>query len=650
MRWSARAALLLLLSSPETALSQPVVTNVGIDTFPSFVFDGNVVAFPSSEARSGMTDFNGDGDAIDFVLHTYNANTGVLTNIGVESSGYLQISEGFVAWVTFELLTGMTDQNGDGDANDRVLYVMDTATGTVTNLGLATNCQNTAVMRECLLDGSTLAFVVDEAAQGGQDLNGDGDALDDVLHVYDFTTGVVTNVGLDALGGFDVDSGRIAFGVRESAQGGMDLDGDSDASDIVVHLYDGSLPAANLGIASESLAIDLDGDLLAIGVPENGTGVVDLNVDGDTADTVVHAFDLQTSNVTNLGWAVSGPTDFQAGGGLIAAAVSEQAQGMDLNGDMEDFDDVIHVFDVSDGSITNLGYAIDAFQLDGSHLAFAVNEIGQNFTDLNGDGDFIDVILHLFDGTTATTTNLLTDASMGFKLDGDMLLAFAASETNQGGTDQNGDGDADDATLYVFDIESGNLINVNADPIGAFQTFQLDGKAVSFAIDESRQGPADLNGDTDTQDTVLHLFDSETGITTNLGLDAGLGHRFEGGRIAFIVREQNQGMMDLNGDGDALDFVLHVTDVTPPLSPVEMIDALIVHVQSLGLPRRIERSRVVILRLARRALERGRTRLAIRFLRIFRFSVRIRAGHGIPRDDARALIEEATEIIQLLRR
>ena len=50
------------------------------------------------------------------------------------------------------------------------------------------------------------------------------------------------------------------------------------------------------------------------------------------------------------------------------------------------------------------------------------------------------------------------------------------------------------------------------------------------------------------------------GTATNVGLDASLGFRLDGNLVAFGVFESNQGNTDLNGDGDTNDTVLHVFD------------------------------------------------------------------------------------------
>src|SRR5262245_48891543 len=64
---------------------------------------------------------------------------------------------------------------------------------------------------------------VSEADQGGTDLNGDGDALDRVLHVLDLATDQVTNTSLDVTPSpqgelWRVEGTLVAFAVSESGQ------------------------------------------------------------------------------------------------------------------------------------------------------------------------------------------------------------------------------------------------------------------------------------------------------------------------------------------------------------------------------------------------------------------------------------------------
>jgi hypothetical protein len=549
------------------------------------------------------------------------------------------MSGSFVAFAVLESRQGNTDLNGDGDTADFVQFVFDASTGTVTNLGLAS-----ASFR---IDGSLLAFTVGESSQGGLDRNGDGDAKDSVLHLYDLTRNTITNVGLDASGGFVVSGSRVAFAVSENSQGATDRNGDGDALDSVLHVVDGATGVVtNLGAATLSQQFQIQGSFVAYVVRESSQGSSDLNGDSDVNDNVLHLHDAAAGTTTNLGRAVAG---FLLGTELLAFSQPEAAHGnVDANGDADAFDDVLHYYDLATRSTANLARAIEGFELDGPHLAFGVREFRQATTDLNGDGDTSDLVVHLFDAELGTIVNLGVDTTLGFKLNGEVLLAFGASEASQG-VDLNGDGDTLDFALHVFDIVSGTVLNLAVDPSGGFQSFQLDGRFLTFGVREAAQGGVDLNQDADAGDVVLHFFEADSGAVTNLGFDVTAGHQIRDGRVAFAVTESNQGMQDLNGDGDALDIVLHLADLRPD-SARDLIEALIAHVRSLGLPRGIEKSRVAMLEHALRALDRDKPCRAIFWLRVFKLSVRAVKGKKIAPADADALRQEARAIIELLRK
>ena len=125
-----------------------------------------------------------------------------------------------------------------------------------------------------------------------------------------------------------------------------------------------------------------------------------------------------------------------------------------------------------------------------------------------------------------------------------------------------------------------------------------------------------------------------------------MGHQLQDGTIAFVVTEYLQNMADLNGDGDALDMVLHVANLETWTSPQDMLEALIAHVKSLDLHRRTERRLVLMLRLAQRGLDKDKPCLAMKFLEAFQRLVHVRSRHRVP--EAAALIAEAKDIIDVL--
>ena len=171
------------------------------------------------------------------------------------------------------------------------------------NLGLAVDGQK---FYPPFAEGRVVV-VVPEISQGGVDLNGDGDVLDEVLHLVDPLTGAVTNLGL-AHGGIGSSSHeRFCFAASEAQHGGVDLNGDGDTLDHVAFLHDAtSGVTTNLGLAVQFQGA-ISADLLVLGVSEAGQGGSDLNADGDTLDSVVFVHELSGGLTHNLGLALSSP-------------------------------------------------------------------------------------------------------------------------------------------------------------------------------------------------------------------------------------------------------------------------------------------------------------------------------------------------------
>src|SRR5437870_1807110 len=101
-------------------------------------------------------------------------------------------------WVAFLVPEEDRDLNGDGDTKDSVLHVVDVRTLQVINLGLAVDpiLAKADAGPPVAISGNTLAALISERDQGNKDLNGDGDATDNVLEIVDLTTRQVTNTGL----------------------------------------------------------------------------------------------------------------------------------------------------------------------------------------------------------------------------------------------------------------------------------------------------------------------------------------------------------------------------------------------------------------------------------------------------------------------
>jgi hypothetical protein len=171
------------------------------------------------------------------------------------------------------------------------------------------------------------AFLVDESETG--DLNGDGDSADSVLHVFDAKQRLTLNLGLAAASVCRTTMGPpfficnpvlpvvgraiIASLVGEFAQGDTDLNGDGDASDDVLHVYNaatGAIINTRLAVA-HGLGRDVSsytfpvvpviaGDGIALLVGEVEQGETDLNLDGDTEDDVLHVIEPRAREILNL--------------------------------------------------------------------------------------------------------------------------------------------------------------------------------------------------------------------------------------------------------------------------------------------------------------------------------------------------------------
>ena len=538
--------------------------------------EGDLAVFVVSETAQGGRDLNGDGDADDErVVHVFDARRRAARSLAVAlDSGFfpLGLSPRLLVVPVSEVRQGHRDLNGDGDALDEgVLHVLDRSEGTLVNFGLQ------SVQFDTLrADGRRFVARVDEAGQGSRDLNGDGDAIDTVLHVIDVGTRSVRNVGLavDPLQ-FALEGGNFAFAVSEAMQGQVDLNGDGDAEDVVLHVLDvrrGRVRSAGLDAQG---GFQLDADRLVLPVRESTQGQ-DLNGDGDLDDFVLHLVDATTAAVRNLRLAAGA---HRLREGRLLFAVSEESQGgVDLNGDGDAADHVAHLIELPRLEPTNLRLAGSDVFLIGSGAVLGIEERMQGGTDLNGDGDVFDTVVHMFSRRRArdlVNTRLAAEPLVGGVVDEDApVFPFVVSEEAQGGRDLNGDGDAEDRVLHAADPGRGRALSSGlASLIG---TLPVQGDRVVVPVFEFAQGQQDLDGDGLPFSVVPHVFDAATGATLNSRLPVLVAGFFPaiflaGGFFSLLAPE---GSTDRNGDGDTLDSTLTLVDlgtVAPTRAPFAVV-------------------------------------------------------------------------------
>lgn len=266
--------------------------------------------------------------------------------------------------------------------------------------------------------------------------------------------------------------------------------------------------------------------------PESAAGTAacpggSLNADTDTADEVVH-FVVGTGTSTNLGLAA---TSIDMSPTLIAAAVSEADENStDRNADTDATDDVLGVYSIGSAAWTNVGQAVDSIAVSGDRVAFITPEAEQGATSLNGDGDTTDRVAQVYDAGTATLMNLsqavhevvlgdATETSCGTR----HLVAMRSPEAEQGAGPRNGDGDTSDDVLVVYDIENAELIEVGhaitpcrLEACDPRRPYTVDGGQVRFLTFESDQNE-DLDNNGLIGGLVLQSFDICTGLVSVVG-------------------------------------------------------------------------------------------------------------------------------------
>ncbi len=281
-----------------------------------------------------------DGVLDDVVLESVDAATGTFTTLCPADE--VSVASGNAAFLRPESAMGTGtcpggSLNGDGDTND-IVVTLSVAGGAPQNLGMAASGVK--------LSPTLVAALADEAGQGGSDMNGDGDATDTVLQVRDIGAAAWTNVAR-AADTLVVSGNRVAF-LSPEAQGGDDLNDDGDALDRVVHVYElGGFKLRNLEQAGEELVLgEPTGTacgtrhLLAFRTDEAAQGAGPLNGDGDTLDGVLQVYDIATKTLVNVGQAVTpcrleicDPTaPYKVEGASVKFLTLESEQGQDLDG------------------------------------------------------------------------------------------------------------------------------------------------------------------------------------------------------------------------------------------------------------------------------------------------------------------------------
>lgn len=308
-------------------------------------------------------------------------------------------------------------------------------------------------------------------------------------------------------------------------------------------------------------------------------GCVDLNSDGDTRDFLLYALDLQTPDATPVlldgvdGGDLPGidpsapPTSiysFQLTDRLVTFTVAESPP-TDLNGD-GDTNDLLRsgAFDLDRRQRIVAADGAHRLEASGALLAFSV-EVAPGIDVLAFyDGDAADpepaLVADPSHEVFAVTRSVLFDLNVSIPLDfavADGRIAFVVPEDVQG-EDLTGDGDRVDFALMLFDVASRTVTNLHragtralhlGSGLLAFNEARPDGTTSVALIDPAHPGPP-----------LFHICDMP-------GLSGTILAGFSRRMIPCAVAER--GVVDLNGDGDGDDLVLHVLAANGPVGLTE---------------------------------------------------------------------------------
>jgi Tol biopolymer transport system component len=320
--------------------------------------------------------------------------------------------------------------------------------------------------------------------------------------------------------------------------------------------------------------------------PDDTDTAAELTGDAVLDDTILESFDTGTSTFTSLcpagAVAVTGGTAAflrpEVGGTTTAGELplcplgTPATGGIDLNGDSDAADQVVHLW-TGTGNVQNLSLAATAVALSSTHVAAigaggtlqtrAVS--GGPWTDTGEPADAIqfcgNVVAFLQPVAShhvaklyapATTTLVATGQVAEQIVCNDTIAAFRTTEADQA-ANLNGppDGDMLDDVLQTYDLSRPECMAVShpANCVGnsnravtpcRFEVcdpripYRVNGDTVKFLTFEPDQGNQDLNGDNDSLDLVIEVYDVVADVVKVLGAvnDASPADPTQGGEVA----------------------------------------------------------------------------------------------------------------------
>jgi hypothetical protein len=529
---------------------------------PAIAVDGDLVAFLQSEASSGHSDLNLDGDADDQIFRAFRSGLDLTPGPPpartsadpgpVVDGRQLSISEDFVffrtaeahepaarrIWETgsgsgtlrgsqvsgsfffapgFEDVPGV-DYSGATTPSDPGMFsgvklqcAAGGATATLTGNWLAPGQQPR--FNATSVDG-TCSFTSGSCPEGTADCAGTlqvpsaNPPLPAELTSLRFDAGFVIGPSAGSSRPFTT---SFEFSALTGAGALESLNGDADALDTVLQVFDATGASLQPEARSAASRVATAGGRALLLTPEADQGNGSLNGDPDTTDEVAQLYDAFSATLVNLGVAAS---DVALSPDVACVAVSESGEQADLDLDGDQTDSVLFAGDVvallGGAPLENVGVPVTKLGALGTHCVAVVPDAGRG-------------LLAIYDHATQTITNtgqVAEDFVLGAER---LLVAFRTPEALQGEGSLNGDADVDDAVMQVWRILDGSRVNTQRQAIAcdvpgceAFQLGTIVGNTLTFlgteagqavgagCLPQSPAGTCDLDGDGDGEGTVVH--------------------------------------------------------------------------------------------------------------------------------------------------
>ncbi len=362
---------------------------------------------------------------------------------------------------------------------------------------------------------------------------------------------------------------------------------------------DASGDGRTVAFDSDAALVMNDGLPVDVYVRTTGPGS-DLNLDGDDADGVFQSFATQgTTGLQASARVAAAAASTGAGRALVSVPEADQGnanlnetsliEGGSADGDDDEADAVLHLFDGATAQLVNLGVAGTLGAVSDSTLCVLVDEAQQNGAELGGPGADDQVLVAGDVATLLGPSPSLTNvgiAATQVSIAGTVCVFTAAAGS----------------MLEFYDLASGAHVSSGL-PATAIQVGPGSNPLIAFRVPEDAV-LQDLNGDFDLGDEVMHAValsavqeaqdgDVILGDVTNLGLQAidctlpgceafKFGSILPNGVVSFLGTEPgetrdptdclptSQSVCDFNGDGQGVSTVVHYVTTLAGSSPPQV--------------------------------------------------------------------------------